>query len=55
MCAFHPLLQLVAQNMYSPGWDLHLKINFLMISLWFHEHLKKDNCTYTYLYRNTLP
>lgn len=50
--AFHSLLQFVAQNMYSPSWDLHLKINFSMISLWLHEHLKKANCRYTYLYRD---
>jgi len=55
MDAFHSLLQLVAQNTYSSSWDLHLKTNFPMISLWFHEHLKKDNCSYTCLYRNALP
>lgn len=55
MGAFHSLLQLIAQNMYRPSWDLHFKINFPIISLWFHEHPKKYNCSYTYLYRNALP
>lgn len=55
MSDFPSLLQSGAQNMYNPSWDLNLRINFPMISLRFHEHLKKDNCSYTYLYRNALP